>query len=68
MFSSGSVRSALPVATIPAFDQMADTNNDISERKSYAALFHLLSYDSCIDAVIPLEVVPILLQCLELES
>ena len=68
MFSLGSVRSVLPVAAIPAFDQMADINNDISERKSYAALFHLLSYDSCIDAVIPLKVAPILLQCLELEK
>ena len=45
---------------------MVDINNDISRRKSYAALFHLLSYDSCIDAVIPLKLAPILLQCLEL--
>ena len=68
MFLLGSVGSVVPVAAIPAFEQIVDINNDISGRKSYAALFHLLSYDSCIDAVIPLKLKPILLQCLELEK
>ena len=68
MFLLGSVRSVLPVAAISAFEQMADINNSISRRKSYAALSHLLSYDSCIDAVIPLKLAPILLKCLELEK
>ena len=68
VFLLGSVRSVLPVAVIPAFEQMADINNDISRRKSYAPLFHLLSYDSCFDAVISLKLAPIILQCLELEK
>ena len=68
VFLLGSVRSVLPVAAIPAFEQMVDINNGISRRKSYAALFHLLSYNSCIDAVISLKLAPILLKCLELKK
>ena len=59
VFLLGSVRSVLPVAAIPAFEHMVNINNDISSRKDYAAIFHLLSYDSCIDAVIPLKMAPI---------
>ena len=68
VFLLGSVRSVLPVAAIPAFEHMVNINNAISSRKNYAAFFHLLSYESCIDAVIPLKVTPILQQCLELEK
>ena len=68
VFLLGSVRSVLPVAAIPAFEHMGNINNDISSRKNYAIFFHLLSYDSCIDAVIPLKMAPILQQCLELEK
>ena len=68
VFLLGSVRSVLPVAAIPAFEHMLNINNDISSSKNYAAFFHPLSYDSCIDAVIPLKMAPILQQCLELEK
>ena len=68
VFLLGSVRSVLPVTAVPAFEQIVHINNGTSRRKSYAALFHLLSYDSCIDVVIPLKLAPILLQCLELEK
>ena len=68
VFLLGSVRSVLPFSTIPAFEHMVNINNDISSKKNYAAFFHLLSYDSCIHAVISLKMAPILQQCLELEK
>ena len=68
VFLLGRVRSVLLVAAIPAFKHMVNINNDISSRKNYAAFFHLLYYDSCINAAFLLKMVPILQQCLELEK
>lgn len=55
VFLLGSVRSVLPVAAIAASEHKVNINNNISSRKNYSAFFHLLSYNSCIDAVDSIE-------------
>ena len=54
VLSLNSLISYLPSESISAFHTMHDRETDFSVRRAYAAVFRLLSYDACLDAVVPL--------------
>ncbi|XP_057302291.1 uncharacterized protein LOC130636556 isoform X1 [Hydractinia symbiolongicarpus] len=61
-----SLLTYIPNSCVPSFVTMVQAKISIGLRQAYAAVFKLLSYDSCIDALIPLKICDEFMAFLEL--